>query len=68
MSSTHEDGAVLVYLEDVDENGKSTYITEGGLRLIHRHEIEQNGEEFNMHSFSHEKAEPMVPGLSLIHI
>lgn len=38
LESTHEEGLVLVYLEDVDENGKSTYITEGGLNLIHRKE------------------------------
>jgi putative CocE/NonD family hydrolase len=62
MSSSHEDGAVIVYLEDVDENGKSTYITEGGLRLIHRKEQVQDEENFNMHSFKEEDAEPMVKG------
>lgn len=62
MTSTLEDGAVLVYLEDVDENGKSTYITEGGLRVIHRKELEQTETEFNMHSFNEEDASPMVPG------
>jgi hypothetical protein len=36
VSSTHTDGAVIVYLEDVDPTGQSRYITEGGLRLIHR--------------------------------
>ncbi len=36
VSSTHTDGAVLVYLEDVDPAGRSRYVTEGGLRLIHR--------------------------------
>ena len=36
VSSTHADGAVLVYLEDVDPSGRSRYLTEGGLRLIHR--------------------------------
>ena len=62
MTSTHEDGAVLVYLEDVDENGKSTYITEGGLRLIHRKEVVQNEENFNMHSFNKSDVAPMVEG------
>ena len=62
LSSTHEDGAVLVYLEDVDERGKSTYITEGGLRLIHRKELEASSSQFNMHSFNKEDAQPMVPG------
>jgi len=36
LSSTAEDGLVLVYLEDVAPDGQSRYITEGGLRLIHR--------------------------------
>ena len=36
LSSTHREGAVFVYLEAVDENGNSTYITEGGLLLEHR--------------------------------
>ena len=36
MTSTHTDGAIFTYLEDVDEKGKVIYITEGQLRLIHR--------------------------------
>ncbi len=36
LSSTHEDGAIFVYLEDVDKEGNVIYITEGNLRLIHR--------------------------------
>ena len=35
-SSTAEDGAFFVYLEDVDENGRVTYITEGHLRAMCR--------------------------------
>lgn len=62
MTSTLADGAVLVYLEDVDENGNSTYITEGGLRLMHRQEAIQDETQFNMHTFSEEDAKPMVPG------
>ena len=62
LSSTHEDGAVFVYLEDVDENGNSTYITEGGLRLVHRKIAEQTDEQFNLHSFNKEDASPMIPG------
>jgi uncharacterized protein len=61
MSSTHTDGAILVYLEDVDENGNSVYITEGGLRLIHRKEALQDGEHFNLHSFNEEDALLMKP-------
>lgn len=36
VRSTASDGAVFVYLEDVDESGKVTYVTEGMLRLVHR--------------------------------
>ena len=36
ITSTHTDGAFFVYLEDVDENGKVTYLTEGELRALHR--------------------------------
>lgn len=61
LTSTHQDGAVLVYLEDVDENGNSVYITEGGLRLIHRKELEPSETNFNLHSFNEEDAELMVP-------
>jgi putative CocE/NonD family hydrolase len=36
LSSSEEDGAFIVYLEDVDEDGVVRYITEGQLRGIHR--------------------------------
>ncbi len=36
LSSTHEDGAVFIYLEEVDEAGNVTYLTDGNLRLLHR--------------------------------
>ena len=35
LSSTHPDGALHVYLEDVAPDGRVTYLTEGILRLIH---------------------------------
>jgi putative CocE/NonD family hydrolase len=38
VSSTATDGAFFVYLEDVDEEGKVTYITEGQLRAMCRKE------------------------------
>lgn len=63
LSSTHSDGAVFVYLEDVDENGNSTYITEGGLRLIHRKLVEPSDGEYNLHSFKAEDAMEMTPGV-----
>ncbi len=36
VSSTEDDGAFFVYLEDVDESGVVHYLTEGILRGIHR--------------------------------
>ena len=62
MMSTNKDGAVFVYLEDVDEEGNSTYITEGGLRLIHRKKAEQTEEQYNLHTFNEEDASWMIPG------
>jgi len=35
-SVTTNDGAIYVYLEDVDSAGRVTYLTEGQMRLIHR--------------------------------
>lgn len=36
LTSTATDGAVFLYLEDIDENGRISYVTEGMLRLLHR--------------------------------
>lgn len=36
LSTTHDDGALYVYLEDVSPEGVVTYITEGQLRFVHR--------------------------------
>jgi putative CocE/NonD family hydrolase len=64
MASTHTDGAVLVYLEDVAPDGRSRYLTEGGLRLLHRKVDPDPGfEAFGpVHSFATKDALPMVPG------
>jgi len=65
MTSTHDDGAIFAYLEDVDENGKVTYITEGELRLIHR-KISTEEPSYKMtvpyHTFKQKDSEPVVPG------
>lgn len=65
LKSTHEDGALFVYLEDVDEKGKVTYITEGAFRMIHRKISEPSG--FDPaggveHSFEKKDAAPLIPG------
>ena len=64
LASDREDGALFVYLEDVDPEGRSRYVTEGGLRLIHRKTVPNpyfEGEE-PYHSFARADADPMPPG------
>jgi uncharacterized protein len=64
VSSTHSDGAFYVYLEEVDEAGKVTYITEGQLRAIHRKISTdvpyQPAPAY--HSFRRKDALPLKPG------
>jgi putative CocE/NonD family hydrolase len=64
LASDHEDGAVFVYLEDVDADGRSRYVTEGGLRLIHRKLVPNPYFETELpyHSFARQDAEAMPPG------
>lgn len=40
MTSSTSDGLVIAYLEDVSPDGKSTYITEGGLQISKRQLID----------------------------
>ena len=65
LSSTETDGAVFVYLEDVDEAGQVTYVTEGQLRLIHRR-VSTDSPPYRLlvpyHSFKREDAAPLMPG------
>ncbi len=65
MSSTHEDGALFIYLEDVDELGNVTYITDGEFRLIHR-KVSNKKPPYKMiipyHTFNKEDAKKMIPG------
>jgi putative CocE/NonD family hydrolase len=63
VSSTQADGALLVYLEDIDPSGQSRYLTEGGLRLVHRKVSRDTA--FGVvpyHSFARVDAVPMRPG------
>jgi putative CocE/NonD family hydrolase len=65
VTSTHTDGAFFVYLEDVDENGKVTYLTEGELRALHRRvSNEQSPVKLPIpyHSYLKKDAMPLVPG------
>jgi putative CocE/NonD family hydrolase len=64
LSSTCDDGAFLAYLEDLDETGKSVYVTEGGLRGIHR-KVSENPYLYQptpYHSFSEADGKPLIPG------
>jgi putative CocE/NonD family hydrolase len=65
VSSTETDGTFFVYLEDVDESGSVTYITEGQLRAIHRRvstEPPPYTIQVPYHSFKEADAMPLVPG------
>jgi putative CocE/NonD family hydrolase len=65
LTSTHEDGAIFAYLEDIDENNEITYITEGELRFIHR-KISSETPPYKItvpyHSFKKKDSQPLVPG------
>jgi putative CocE/NonD family hydrolase len=65
VSSSANDGAFFVYLEDVDQNGKVTYITEGQLRAACR-KVSEKKPPFVFfgpyRTFERLDAEPLVPG------
>lgn len=65
VTSTETDGGFYVYLEDVDESGRVTYVTEGQLRAIHR-KVSADPAPYKLqvpyHSFKEKDAMPLVPG------
>lgn len=65
VSSTHDDGAFFVYLEDVAPDGTVRYITEGMLRAVHRR-VSGEAPPYEVlgpyHSFRRADALPLVPG------
>jgi putative CocE/NonD family hydrolase len=65
VTSTQTDGAFYVYLEDVDEGGRVTYVTEGQLRAIHR-KVSDDPSPYTLqvpyHSFKQADVSPLVPG------
>lgn len=64
VSSTHSDGAFIAYLQDVDPQGKSIYVNEGGLRAIHRKVLPNPVKALRAnpyHSFAKADAAPMEP-------
>ncbi|MBA3069255.1 MAG: CocE/NonD family hydrolase [Hyphomonas sp.] len=65
LESSAPDGALHVYLEDVAEDGKATYLTEGVFRLQHR-KVSAGSPDFHVfgpfHSFKRADAAPMPEG------
>ncbi len=65
VSSTHDDGAFFVYLEDVGPDGRVRYITEGQLRALHRKVSDEKPPYVihgPYHSFLRKDGMPLVPG------
>ncbi len=65
FASTHEDGAIFAYFEDVDENGKITYVTDGEFRVIHRKILSEDPPYkilIPYHSYKKEDSAPLIPG------
>ncbi|MBV9210040.1 MAG: CocE/NonD family hydrolase [Acidobacteria bacterium] len=65
VSSTISDCAFFIYLEDIDETGKVTYLTEGELRAIHRKVSKDKPPYWIIvpyHSFKKQDALPLVAG------
>ena len=64
VRTNRKDLALFCYLEDVDPEGRVRYVTEGGLRLVHR-KLGKNpvlDETLPYHSFNAADARPLVPG------
>jgi putative CocE/NonD family hydrolase len=65
VSSSHSDGALHVYLEDVAPDGRVTYITEGAFRLLNRKIATKPLPYIPLgprHSFLRTDAEVLIPG------
>jgi putative CocE/NonD family hydrolase len=64
VSSTADDGDFYAYLEEVDENGVSTYISEGTLRAAHRALSDPpfNYMDLPFHRSYAEDVVPLTPG------
>ena len=62
MKSSTPDAAIIVYLLDIDENGRVTYLSEGNFRIIHRKISNQDGPyqiQVPNHSFLKKDACPL---------
>ncbi len=65
VASTATDGNLFAYLEDIAPDGRSTYITEGQLRLLHR-KVSKGPAPYRTtypyRTFSTKDGAPLVPG------
>ena len=64
LSTSEHDASVFVYLSEVDSDGKSSFITEGLLRLLHRREAQPPASyraTWPYRSFRREHASHMQP-------
>lgn len=64
LSSTTDDAQIFIYLEDVDEDGNVSYVTEGVFRAIHRKVTDKPfyNHPAPQHSYLREDAMPLRPG------
>ncbi len=66
ISSTATDGTFFVYLEDVDERGRISFVTEGQLRALHRRLSDATPPYRSpvpfYRTFLRADAQPLVPG------
>ena len=65
VTSSHADGAFLVYLEDVAPDGRVRYVTGGELRALHR-KVSEDEPTYRMlmpnHTYRRADGAPLVPG------
>jgi putative CocE/NonD family hydrolase len=67
VSTSEHDGAVFAYLSEVDADGRSWFITEGSLRLLHRAEAKPPASynaSWPWRTFRREHARHMQPGVA----
>jgi len=65
VSSSAEDGNFFAYLEDVNPDGKVTYVTEGMLRALHRNLSDETPPYIMItpyHTFKRKDGMPLQPG------
>ncbi|WP_447970636.1 CocE/NonD family hydrolase [Nitrospira sp. M1] len=65
LSANTTDATIFAYLEDIDETGTATYVTEGQLRALHRKVVTSpkyypSGIPYR--TFTRQHASPLIPG------